>query len=168
MIFLLFGKPGAGKNFVGDVISKNFDFYHYDADKDLPDYLIKKIKTNQLATDEERMDFYNIVIDKINFLKKTQQNIVVSQATIKEKFRQLLIDKFPEIKFVYVRADSDIAAKRLLKRKHFVSKKYADDLEALFEEPRLEHFILNNNYGKKEIIDQFKKILNKITYDQAI
>ncbi|MBU1203208.1 hypothetical protein KKH39_04180 [Patescibacteria group bacterium] len=44
MIIFLFGQPGAGKNFVGDVIAKNFDFYHYDADSDIPQYLIDKIK----------------------------------------------------------------------------------------------------------------------------
>ena len=157
MIVIIFGKPGAGKNFVGDVIAENFDFYHYDADSDIPKYLIDKIKTGQIATDQEREDFYQIVINKIRQLKNEYKNIIVSQALIKEKFRQMMLDEFPEAKFIWLRADKDIMANRLASREHFVSKKYADELEKIFEEPKIEHFILENNNGKEEIIKQFKK-----------
>lgn len=159
MIIFLFGKPGTGKNFIGDLIAENFNFYHYDADKDIPRFLVEKIRSGQLATDEERIEFYNIVINNLNSLKIKYQNIVVSQALVKEKFRKMMIDYFPEIKFIYVQADKNLVAKRLLEREHFVSKKYVDELEIFFEEPKVKHFILENNGGVAEIIKQIKKLI---------
>jgi len=161
MIIILFGKPGVGKNFVGDVMAKNFGFYHYDADSDLPKYVVDKIKSGQLATDEDREKFYDIVIDNIKKLKKSFKNIVVSQALIKEKHRKMLLEKLPSIKFLWLQADKDIMAKRLLDREHFVSKNYADELDNLFEQPKIVCDIIKNNSTEEAIINQLESILQK-------
>ncbi|MBU1203207.1 hypothetical protein KKH39_04175 [Patescibacteria group bacterium] len=67
-----------------------------------------------------------------------------------------MLDNFPEAKFILLKADKDIMAKRLVGRQHFVSKKYADELEKIFEEPKIDCYTLYNNNGEEEIISQFK------------
>ena len=113
-----------------------------------------------MISDEGRLVFYKIVVDNIKKLEKEHRNIIVSQALIKEKFRLMMLEQFPQAKFIWLKADKDVMARRLTERGHFLSKRYADQLESFFEEPQIDHFVLNNNDGEQEIVNQMKHLIN--------
>ena len=44
MLIYLYGLPGAGKNFIGEVYKNKFNFYFKDADEYLPEKMKNKLK----------------------------------------------------------------------------------------------------------------------------
>lgn len=161
MIFILFGKPGGGKNFVGDIIDQYFDFYHYDADQDMLSEIEELVAKNQIVPDDLRDKYIDRVLKKSKELCNNYPRLIVTHAFTKNRHRRLFQDNFPEAKFLYVTADKDIRDSRLSERgQHMINKDYAQKVETYFEEPNLDYTEIINNKGKKEIIEQLDKIIN--------
>ncbi len=158
-ILILFGLPGVGKTFIGNLISEKFDYYFYDADKDLTKEIKSVIKRNKLVSDEMRDKYYVLVKNKLKIIQDKYDKIVVADAIPKEKYRRLLLDNFPDAVFIYVTADSKITKKRLTQRNHIVNTKYAEKVKLYFEEPKIHHGVLVNNSGRQDILKQLATLL---------
>jgi len=44
ILIILFGLPGAGKNFVEDILRDEFEFFYYDIDDDIPEKIKEIVK----------------------------------------------------------------------------------------------------------------------------
>ncbi len=162
MIIILFGLPGVGKNYIGDLLSKKYNFYFYDADKAMTSKVKELIKQNQIVSDKDREECFNIVVEKINTLAKKHQNIVIGQALLKNKHRLFFKKKFPRAIFILVKANSEIRGIRVANRKHHVSKEYAKKVKHLFEKSTIDNYVIENHgMGDKNITQQLEDILNK-------
>lgn len=155
MIFILFGIPGVGKNYVGRILSEQYGFHFYDADLDLTPDMRECIRLGQLYTDEMRDRFFEIVVHKIQQLQSKHSNIVVAQALAKERNREQILGHFPESQFFWIQAQRDLIYQRLVKRSDWVSIEYADKISYAFDLPLLQHEQINNNEGCSHIIRQF-------------
>lgn len=159
MLFIVFGKPGVGKNFVGRILRDHFGFYFYDADDYLTPEMISAIEQREVFTQNMRDHYFAIVADKITELQKQQQNIVVAQALAKEINRQHLANLFPEAKFILINADDALVDERLINRNDWVNLEYVAKIRQIFEPAQLTHLELDNNYGDAEIIEQLNAML---------
>lgn len=163
MLVVLFGQPGAGKTFIGEILQKNFGFFHYDGDLAIPKKLIHALKRREVISDAMRDDFFSKLIKHVKTYKKKNQNLAVSQTFIKEKYREQFLRAFPETLFILITANTAIREKRLQKENNFtLSLFYWRKMAAIFETPKIKHFeITNNSEGEEEIIKQLTELFNQ-------
>jgi gluconokinase len=160
-LLILFGHPGSGKTYVGKVIRDAFDYHFFDGDDDLSQEMREAIASKTVFTDQMRDSFFAQLNKRIGDLKKTHDNLVVSQTFIKEKYREALLRRFPEAKFILVKTDADLREARILQRKEYpLDLEYSKKMVVNFDTPQIVHNIIKNNEeGKAGIIKQIKPIL---------
>ena len=166
MLFIVFGLPGAGKTYVGEVLKDEFGFYFYDGDRDLTDEMKKALKEKKLFNDSMRDVFFQSLINKVLQLHRTKKHLVVAQTFIKEKYRSQLLKAIPFAKFILVQTKKALREKRLLQRND-LDQNYVKKIITFFEKPTIEHFkIENDTDGKIQVIKRLENILynQKINY----
>lgn len=162
-IVVLFGLPGSGKTFIGNILKKYFNFYHYDGDIDLPDNMKKAIRTKTVITNSMRNIFFQKIIQSTKRLKKKYESIVVTQTFIKEKYRQLFLREFPQARFILTQTNPVLREARLRKRKDYpLDLEYVRKMCRNFDIPQIGHSVINNDCdGDKSIQKQLQLIFNK-------
>src|SRR5687767_12930795 len=145
MLIFLFGHPGVGKNYVGDVLEQHFDYYFWDADLALTTEMKEYIHKKQIFTQEMRDQFVQIIIKEIAKLLETHKNLVVAQALYKEKNRKQLAKIFPDAKFILIQAQSDNIIARLKRRNNTIDQAYAEMIQSQFEKPLISHSLIIND-----------------------
>lgn len=164
MLLVIFGLPGAGKSYLGNILQKTFGFFHYDGDEALPMNMKKALLKGQPVTDRQRSIFFNRLIQQLKKITVQFKDIAVSQTFIKEQYRLRFAKHFPKAVFLLVRANRLIREKRLSERKTFpLEKEYQHVMSLMFEPPRIAHTIINNNAsGKKMLITQMETIFSSL------
>jgi gluconokinase len=155
MLVFLFGHPGAGKNYVGEILSKHFGYYFWDADLALTAEMKACIANQEVFTQNMRDGFTQIIIENTNRLC-LNPNVVVAQAFFKEKNRRQIAMAFPEAKFILIEANPQTILTRLQLRGNAVDSAYAEKIRAQFEMPRLLYQSLSNNTDENDIIQQLR------------
>ena len=165
-LIILFGLPGTGKTFVGNIFKKYFDYYFYDGDNDLTEEMKQAIKAQRVFTDQMRDVFFERLIDKIINLSTKHEKLVVAQTFIKEKYRTVLIKKIPETKFILIKTKKPVREKRLSKRIDCsLDLEYARKMEESFEKPKIDHLIIvNDDDGEDNIKKQIQQSLSQFFF----
>lgn len=160
MLLFLFGLPGVGKNFVGELLQQHAGFYFYDADLDGTTAMKQAIAEGRLFTDAMRDEYYTIVIERIRELQKLHPHIVAAQGLSKNRHREWFHQAFPEMQFCWVQANESLMVERLQRRKSsvIITPSYALLVKTAFEEPNFPHYVIENNQGEQELIPQLEKI----------
>src|SRR5258708_172438 len=114
-MYILFGLPGSGKTFVGNVLQDYFNFHFYEGDTDITTEMKEAIHTKTVFTDEMRDGFFLNLIPNIKRLSQEHKHLVVSQMFIKEKYRTLLLQEIPEAKFILIETNETVRESRLKK-----------------------------------------------------
>ena len=71
MLIYLYGLPGTGKNFIGEIFKSRFNFYFQDADEYLPIKMKNKLKNGKHFTKEDVCEYHHIIANKIFKLRET-------------------------------------------------------------------------------------------------
>ena len=162
MILYLYGMPGAGKNYIGEILKKKYDFFFQDADQYLTKEMKEKLKNGQHFTIKEVEYYHEIIAYKLIQLKLKYKNIVVSQASLFQKHRNIVKSLNPEIVFVQVSANMETILERIKKRKGYVSEQYAKDLQKYLQKNENDYEINNNlNTEEQDIVKQIESIFKK-------
>ncbi len=159
-LFITFGLPGAGKSYVARVFNE-FGFFVHDGDDDLTDEMKIAIATQKPINDAMRDAFFDQIIQSIYQLKPIHPRLVVAQTFIKEKYRLRVREHFPEAQFILVEADTNVRETRLAHRSHqMLDMDYARKMSTIFEPPRIDHLIIDNDgNGENSIKQQIEAIL---------
>lgn len=135
-VIFFFGMSGAGKSYVGDIIGAyNKNSYVYHADEDITQEMKEALAQKQPFTDQMRMTFFEIIVQKIRELIKQHEQVIITQGAYKQKHRDYLAREIPGIELVWVDASQDIIHQRLMQRADGISIESADALVKDFEEP---------------------------------
>ena len=164
MIIYLYGLPGAGKNYIGNIISKNFNFYFKDADEYLPKYMKDKLKIQEQFTYNDVEYYHHIIAQQLINLSSKHNNIVICQASFFQKHRNLIKSKLTnkDLYFVHINANKKIIINRLKNRNSCVTPKYMHDM-CRYLQINQQDFQINNNYSSnKQLIEQCNYIFRKI------
>jgi gluconokinase len=160
MLLILFGLPGTGKNYVGDILRDDYGFHFYDADPDAPPALKAKVRRGEPLTDEDRDQWFALIADRVKTLQLTYVDIAVSQGTFREKHRRYLLEHFPAAKFVLITASPDVRIQRLSARAdHIISAEYALKTDAMFEPPHIPYVTLDNSGTREDVKAQLERLL---------
>jgi len=162
-IIVLFGLPGVGKSFVGNLLQTEFGFYHYDGDQSLPEIMKQAISQKLPITDDMRDIFFTNLTKKSQELLKTHPKLVISQTFIKEKYREYFLNQIPQSQFILIKADSPVREKRLVARKEYpLDIEYSQKMTLIFEDPKIAHQKITNNIdGGLELKSDLQKILDQ-------
>lgn len=164
MLLTIFGIPGAGKTFVGRVLQEEFGFTFHDADHDLPDDMRRALEQKQPVTDAMRDEFFKRITATTTRLRHEHTNLAIAQTFLKEKYRRRFLDTFPDAKFILVRSDPSLIETRFAQRRSYlIDKDDALQMAARFDPPQIEHRVVENLYGRTEVIAQLRAVLDDLT-----
>lgn len=169
MIYVLFGPPGVGKTYIGQLISRSFDIPFFDADTlyDAEEMrLLQEGNYDQTARDkfvEKLMHHVESLVENNGYA----QDLVVAEAFTKEKNRMEFIDKFmDQVCYIMVETPMVVAKDRAIHRfaiskgKHIINTKALEQIWKEFEEPKFFHMKLNNyQVSDDDLIDDFESLI---------
>ena len=161
MIVIAFGLAASGKTYVGQTLAKFSSFHHEDADRWLSLEMKKYIAEKKQFTLEMLDCFTNNIISHIDELRKTHDNLIITQALYRQKNRLMIKDYFlkkDKIIFLQLEADDQIIHDRLVKRADWVFPEYAESLKKYFEPMEDAKIIRNNKEGEEDIVSQLATV----------
>ncbi len=161
-LVILFGKAGAGKNYVAKIFHQQFGFFWYDADTHLTDEMVQSIREHRRFTDAMRTEFLEIIKMQTQTLLLHRDKVVLSQGLFMNRDRRDLVREFPFARLVWIDAAQELLEARILKRHGGISAEYARIINEHFEEPDFECSKIVNNDGEQEIVRQINTIVSDL------
>lgn len=154
-LILLFGISGAGKTFVGDLVSKRLGYFHYELDRDLTPAMRAAIAAKRSFTEDERDQYFDLVTIRIQELSARHVRIVFTQGVYKERHREQLRQRVPGLETIWIKAPQQVVEERLRAREGGVSADYADIIARNFEAPGSGLVLLNDQVPPEEVWRRF-------------
>lgn len=158
MIVYLYGLPGVGKNFIGEIFKNEFNFHFQDADEYLTVSMKNKLRKGEHFTIKEVEEYHKIIAYNIFELRFKHSNLVITQASLFKKHRNIIKKLNPEINFIHINSDLETINKRIKKRKGYVTKEYSDHLLKFLEVD--ENDMVIENYYNTTVDTLINKINN--------
>ena len=165
MLVIIFGLQGAGKTYVGKVLKSLTGYEFYDGDTDLPDSMKQALISRKPITLQMRKEFFDNIFLSIENKLSANKTLIVAQTFVKDKFRKEALLRFPNAKFILVKAKPKLRRQRLLQRDHLnLSSDYEKRMAARFDTPTIPHEVLQNNQeGRKHIEEQLNILMKKLS-----
>lgn len=151
-LIYLFGLPGAGKNFVGEMLRDEWGMQFADADEWLLDDMKQSLVRGEGFSPEQRDRYYAYVAARIGQLKAATpiirkddagaqgsmpfRGLAVAQATFKAQHRRLVAAAHAEVQLWWVRAAESDRMERLRKGGNRVDTELGKKMRADFEAPQ--------------------------------
>ena len=101
-LVLLFGLSGAGKTFVGELVSRELGYFYYDLDLDMTPAMRTAIAAKRSFTEAERDEYFDLVARRIQEIATQHPRTVFTQGVYKERHRELLRRRVPGLAMVWI------------------------------------------------------------------
>jgi gluconokinase len=154
-LLFLFGVSGAGKSFVGDLISSKLGYFHYDLDQDLTPAMRGAISEKRSFTEVERDDYFEVVHGRIHEIARQYPRVVFTQGAYKERHREFLRRHIPDLRTIWIKAPREVVHDRLRARAGGVSSEYADMIARHFEAPAIGMVLFNDAVSTEDLWNRF-------------
>ena len=148
MIYILFGPPGVGKTYIGELLSTKLGISFFDADTLLDIDARVKIRTGKFSQLDRNVFFQNLK-EKVKLLLRKESNLIIAESFIKEVNRRDFIKTFSEIKFIFVHCSYNVAksrvVERLIQENHIIDTACFECLWDEFDTPEIPHQMIDNS-----------------------
>jgi gluconokinase len=135
MIVIVMGVVGAGKTTIGRLLAEQLRWNFADADDYHPAANVEKIRRGIALDDDDRRPWLERLRAAITQWIAEGRNVVLACSALKRSYRQEL-DVGSEVRFVYLKGDASLIAKRLRAREgHFAGEQILASQFADLEEP---------------------------------
>jgi gluconokinase len=130
---VVMGVAGSGKTTVGRVLASQLSWRFQDADDLHSPENVARMRQGLPLDDASREPWLARVRAVIDEARKNRQGLVVACSALKERYRVVLSNGIPDLRFVFLDADRELLRKRLTSRQsHFAGAVLLDSqLEAL-------------------------------------
>ena len=168
MIYVLFGPPGVGKTYIGNLLAKSKNWHFFDADTiylndDKLRYLLESGKYDQKVRDR----FVNQLIMTVQHMvaEDDGKDLVIAEAFTKEKNRVEFMKYFDaQVKYIMVHSTRDLAFQRMRarmkKEEHVVDEEVFEFVWDEFEAPKIPHMVLRNmDKNDITIVEEFDNLI---------
>jgi gluconate kinase len=164
MLLVLFGLPGAGKSFAGQLLRDRFGFFFHEADDDIPDDYRRAVAAGQVVDDERRDAYHRHLLERLAQLHRAHPRLAVAVPLLRDRHRRWIQERFPEAVFVLVQCEPNRWRARLESRTHTVSLDYAKKVIDLYEPPTVANHILDDTAeGPADIERQLTALLDRLS-----
>lgn len=138
MVIFLFGLPGVGKSYIGQLLRERASLYFWEGDDALSLEMHEAVNREQPFSSAMMEELTSSIIQQILDLKKQHQIVVVSQAMLIESDRIKISQHVGEVLYVYVHCSLPLMRERVKRRGDFVTESYLEKLVAAFEQYKAE------------------------------
>jgi gluconate kinase len=152
VLLILFGLPGAGKSYAGEMLSADFGFYFHEADDDIPADYRRLVEAGQVVGEDRRDDYHRRLLDRLAELSAAHSRLAVALPLLRDRHRVWLRERFPEAVMILVKCDPARWEARLGARTHTISLEYARKVAGMFEPPTIAHVTLNDSTDGPEAV----------------
>ena len=122
MAVIVTGVTGVGKTTIGRALALRLGWQFHDADDLHSPENIERMRRGEPLNDELRAPWLARVREVIERAIRDRQPVVIACSALKERYRRLLSDGLPEVRFVFLTAPPAVLQGRVAVRLgHFVS-----------------------------------------------
>lgn len=134
--FIVMGVSGCGKSSVGQTLASRLGWSFYDADDFHPPENVAKMASGTPLDDSDRAPWLSALHDLISSSLREDKPGVLACSSLKERYRQQLLDGNESVQIVYLKGSYDLIWSRMSARKDHYMKPHMlkSQFEAL-EEP---------------------------------
>lgn len=136
MVIVVMGVAGSGKTTVGRALAERLGWRFVDADDLHPPENINLMTAGVPLTDTDREPWLESLSAVVSAADGTGEDLVVACSALRARFRERLRAAADDLRYVYLRADREVIARRLAARTgHFLSPDLLESQFAALEEP---------------------------------
>ena len=136
MILVLMGVSGSGKSTVGKLLARQLGWPFYEGDDFHSPANIEKMARGVPLDDVDREPWIRSLRKLIRTLVSQSRHAVLACSVLKGRYRQALLEEPGDLRFIYLKGDVDLIAKRLKERKnHFMNASLLKSQFDTLEEP---------------------------------
>ena len=136
IVVVVMGVAGSGKSTVGPLIAKGLGGEFAEGDQFHPAANIAKMTSGQPLNDDDRMPWLAKMADAIRGWTRGPRPMVLACSALKQRYRDMLAQGSPEIRFVYLKGTRDLIGGRMATRSgHFMPSSLLDSQFKTLEEP---------------------------------
>lgn len=154
------GVSGSGKSTIAKTLSKKLGVNYYDADNYHSRSNISKMSKGIPLDDKDRYPWLNTLSHKIKEWEASNSQLsILACSSLKQEYRKILTEKTENLRFIYLKVNSQTAYSRLVQRKnHFMPESLLQTQFDALEEPE-DAFIIDNNKSVDETITSIIKYI---------
>lgn len=168
MIYVLFGPPGVGKTYLGQLFSRALDIPFFDADTLIDSEEMRLLQEG--AYDQTARDvFLQKLADKVSILvQDPEQDLILAEAFTKEKNRIEFQSRFDsEVVYIMISTPREVAVRRARKRlehsSHPINDIALDLIWNEFDVPHISYLqIVNDDVNDAQLIEKFGNLIQSI------
>lgn len=160
-ILFLFGVAGSGKSFVGDLIGEQAGWFVYHADDDITNEMRLALKEKRSFTHAMRDQYFPIIVEKILSLQQDHEHLVITQGVYKQRHRDFLSNKIPNMEMIFIDAPDQLISRRLTNRSDGIKSTSAAALRLDFEPPIEGIKTIHNDASSERIISQLNQFFRE-------
>ena len=134
--WVVMGVCGCGKSTIGTALAERLGTPFIEGDKFHPAENVAKMSAGIPLDDADRAGWLRALADQISNARERGEGLVVSCSALKRRYRDLLRQAYPELRFAHLQGPRELIADRLGRRTdHYMPPALLDsqlrDLEAL-------------------------------------
>jgi gluconate kinase len=162
-MLILFGLPGGGKSYAGQLLRDHFGYFFHEADDDIPEDYRRDVAAGQVVDDDRRDAYHRHLLDRLSELRAAHPRLAVAVPLLRDRHRLWIRARFPEAVFILVVCEPAAWQARLESRRaHNVGLDYAQKIVSLYEPPTIPHVTLDDSaQGATHLAQQLTVILKR-------
>lgn len=132
--WVVMGVCGCGKSTVGHQLAEAHKVAYVEGDAFHPSANVAKMSAGQPLNDDDRVDWLRALQEQIRTARESDVGLVLSCSALKRRYRDLLREADPALRFAHLHGPRALIAERLSARQdHFMSPVLLDSQLALLE-----------------------------------
>jgi carbohydrate kinase (thermoresistant glucokinase family) len=162
---VVMGVSGSGKSTVGALLAQHLGWEFKDADWFHPPSSVDKMHNGIPLTDEDRWPGLAAVATWINKTRRSGGHGVVACSALKRRYRDVLIGDRVDVRFVYLKGDETLIARRFVTRhEYFMPRSLLHSQFVSLEEPGPDEnpITVSVEPAPREIVARILSVMNMV------
>jgi gluconokinase len=136
VIIVVMGVSGSGKSTVGRLLSEELGWQFYEGDDYHPPDNVRKMTQGIALSDADRAVWLGSLARLVSEFVRDGRSAVIACSALKQAYRDALIGKSTDVRFVYLKGNRDIIRERMdMRQGHYMKAGLLESQFAILEEP---------------------------------